>query len=151
MKIWLLTHSEELKKTTGTGPLVKELLKHECEIIEWSRVEPNQKIIELSAEDTVLIYPSDSMENSTVHSTSIVNNIIIIDGTWQQARKIYNRSPYLKAFPHYEIQGESSIYSKRQNQKNTGLCTAEVAIYSLKQREHPMADELLNHFLEFNS
>lgn len=150
MKIWLLTHSEELKKATGTGPLVKEALKHECEIIEWSRVEPNQKIIELPVEDTVLIYPSNSVENSTKLCTSNFSNIIIIDGTWQQARKIYNRSPYLKAFPHYEIQGESSIYSKRRNQKNTGLCTAEATIHVLKQRQHTTTATLLKKFLEFN-
>lgn len=150
MKVWLLTHSEELKKTTGTGALVKHALGTECEIIEWSRLLPNEAITNLSPKDTILIYPCNTEESSFSHNNVTAKNIIIIDGTWQQARKIYNQSPYLKTLPHREIKGVKSIYSKRRNQKSTGLCTAEVTIHILTEQKHPAAPNLMNAFLEFN-
>jgi DTW domain-containing protein YfiP len=151
MKIWLLTHAEELKKTSGTGKLVKKTLGKECEIIEWSRVAPNEAILNLSPSDTLLIYLSENEEQKTLNDSQISNeNIIIIDGTWQQARKMYNQSPYLQKFQHHEIKGIKSSYTKRRNQKNIGLCTAEVAIHILTEYKHPAALELSNKFTEFN-
>jgi DTW domain-containing protein YfiP len=151
MKFWLLTHTEELKKTTGTGKLIKETLGDDCDIIVWSRVLPCEAILNLSPDNTLLIYPHENDQNTNIFDTlQNIENIIIIDGTWQQARKIYNQSPYLKVFPHKEIQGVKSIYSKRRNQKNIGLCTAEVAIHLLNEQKHPSAQDLLDNFLEFN-
>lgn len=151
MKIWLLTHSEELKKPSGTGKIVKDTLENECEIIVWSRVNSSEAILALSVNNTLLVYPCENeQQRSLIGLTPTIDNIIIIDGTWQQAKKIYNQSPYLKAFSHYEIQGVKSLYKKRRNQKNIGLCTAEVAIHLLTERKHPAASSLLEKFTEFN-
>ncbi|MBJ7538273.1 DTW domain-containing protein [Marinomonas transparens] len=151
MKIWLLTHSEELKKINGTGQLVKQALKEECTIIEWSRVSPSKDILALPTNNTLLVYLCENAQSSlTRESVNKIENIILIDGTWQQARKIHNHSPYLKRFPYYEIQGEQSIYSKRRNQKKIGLCTAEVAIHFLKLHQHSKTDALIESFSEFN-
>ncbi|MBJ7555293.1 DTW domain-containing protein [Marinomonas spartinae] len=149
MKIWLLTHSEEKKKKTGTGKLVKEILTDECNIIEWSRVLPNKDILQLDISRTILLYPQeDSSQQATIMQD--IENIIILDGTWQQARKMYNQSPYLKLFPHYEIRGKVSEYTKRRNQKRTGLCTAETVIHLLEQKGHIKALSLKKHFDDFN-
>ncbi|MCB5162885.1 DTW domain-containing protein [Marinomonas algarum] len=151
MKIWLITHSEEIKKTTGTGKLVKEALNDECERIIWSRTEPNKEILQLAPNNTVLVYPyqEGGLEIQGV-SSSVIENILILDGTWQQARKMYNQSPYLKQFCHYEIQGLRSVYAKRRNQKETGLCTAEVAIQILKEKRHLKLTALQKKFSVFN-
>ena len=151
MKIWLLTHSEELKKASGTGRLVSEVLENECEIIIWSRVTPSEAILNLPPSSTLLIYLRENEAQADITlRPSEIENILIIDGTWQQARKIYNQSPYLKKFQHYEINNVKSLYTKRRNQKNIGLCTAEVAIHMLTKYQHPAASELSNKFTEFN-
>lgn len=151
MKIWLLTHSEELKKTTGTGKLIKQSLGNDCEIIEWSRVAQNNSVATLPLDKTLLIYLCENEEQKyTSESSLTIENIVIIDGTWQQARKMYNQSPYLKRFKHYEIVGLTSVYSKRRNQKNIGLCTAEVAIHLLSKYKHPATSTLQSAFYEFN-
>lgn len=150
MKIWLLTHKEELKKATGTGQLVKKILEDDCKIIEWSRVSPSQAILNLLPSNTLLVYPSEEKHKLSVTTKLNFDNVIIIDGTWQQAKKIYNRSPYLKKFQHYEIEGVKSVYTKRRNQKNTGLCTAEVAVHILTENQHSGASNLVKQFLEFN-
>ncbi|KZN12311.1 DTW domain-containing protein [Marinomonas sp. TW1] len=151
MKLWLITHSEELKKSTGTGKLVKEALKQDCEIIEWSRVEPHPEVLALDKQNTLLVYPiNQAQEPTQAMINPPVKHLIIIDGTWQQARKIYNRSPYLHDFAHHEILNIQSTYSKRRNQKQTGLCTAEVAIHLLTEHKHPAATKLQQAYDDFN-
>ncbi|REG82997.1 DTW domain-containing protein [Marinomonas pollencensis] len=151
MKIWLLTHSEELKKESGTGKLVKSALADQCHVIVWARKEPDPQILALDPLNTAIVYlktpTSPRLEKDQVCD---IQNIIILDGTWQQARKMYNQSPYLARFPHYEIQGENSVYTKRRNQKESGLCTAEVAIHLLKEANDPQAAALQQSFLTFN-
>lgn len=151
MKIWLLTHSEELKKESGTGKLVKSLLAEQCHVIVWARKEPNSALLALSPVDTAIVYLATST-SPTLDKASLsnINNVIVLDGTWQQARKMYNQSPYLAKFPHYEIKGEHSLYIKRRNQKEAGLCTAEVAIHLLKEVNDPQAAALQQSFLTFN-
>jgi len=151
MKIWLLTHSEELKKNSGTGKLVKEILQNDCEVVTWSRVVPDKEVLALSPNNTLLIYLTESTQQPLDQiSPGTTENIIILDGTWQQARKMYNQSPYLKKFKHYEIQNIKSVYSKRRNQKKIGLCTAEVVIHLLEQNQHPQSHNLLERFTKFN-
>ncbi len=151
MKIWLLTHSEELKKTSATGPLVKQELGAECSIITWSRVCPAKEIIELPKEKTILVYLTDELSKQANEADALnAEHIILIDGTWQQARKMYNQSPYLHELKHYQIKGEKSVFQKRRNQKDFGLCTAEVALHFLKKRQHPKLLPLQYSFNEFN-
>lgn len=150
MKVWLVTHSEELKKATGTGSLVKLALQEECEIIQWSRVEPHPDLLNLDPQDTILVYPNAEKQTTLFEQTNKIKNIILIDGTWQQAKKIYNRSPYLQAYPHMTIEGVQSTYQKRRNQKSTGLCTAESVIYLLEKLTHPARTRLQAMYEDFN-
>lgn len=151
MKIWLLTHSEELKKPSATGPLVKQQLTDECEIVVWSRVCPAQEILDLPKEKTILVYLTNELSKQANSDDALnAEHIIVIDGTWQQARKMYNQSPYLHDLMHYQITGETSAFRKRRNQKDFGLCTAEVALHFLKKRQHPKHPFLLQSFNDFN-
>ncbi|GAB3478529.1 DTW domain-containing protein [Marinomonas epiphytica] len=151
MKIWLLTHSEERKKASGTGKLVKAQLAKNCDIIEWSRTQPNSTLANLPAEDTVLIYLDN--ETSPEHQkiqAKLAKHVIIIDATWQQAKKIFNRTPYLHKFQRYQIRDAHSQYSKRRNQVEGGLCTAETAIHMMALKGHPQTDALQAAFDTFN-
>ena len=155
MHIWLLTHSQELLKANGTGRLVKAVLGDQCHIVEWSRVNPPTSILELSPDDTLLIYPEDTQDSFSsiedVGSATPWKNFIILDGTWQQARKIYNRSPYLHGLHKHAIEHLTSSYIRRRNQVVGGLCTAEIAIYLLeKQLEQQNAKCLKQCFEAFN-
>ena len=151
MNIWLLTHSEETKKSSGTGKLIKDTLHNQCHVIEWARKQPNPELLALDPSNTAIVYLANP-DSPTLGNKQITDmqNIIILDGTWQQARKMYNHSAYLKNYPHYEILGEKSIYSKRRNQKAAGLCTAEVAIHLLEKVKHPKSATLRDRFYAFN-
>lgn len=124
-RVILLTHSKELDRKTGTGPIVKRVLGDLCEIILWKRREPYETILK-DLDSSVLLYPGgDSVELIRDES---VSTIVILDGTWQEARKIYNKSSYIKDLRKVSINSKTnSIYNLRRNQKESGLCTAEAA------------------------
>lgn len=127
MQIILLTHSREVSKKTNTGQLVQRVIPHTQTII-WQRTQPDKSLLQLiESGNTALVYPSEDNNTSTPHYD--FENFILIDSTWQEARKIYNRSPYLQNLPSLELLPTSqSKYNLRRNQLEGGLCTAECAI-----------------------
>jgi len=144
MKLILLTHSREVQKQTNTGQLVQKILT-ECETIIWQRKQPDAGLLNLiESEKTALVYPSGSEVSGT--EISDYKNFILIDGTWQEARKIYNHSPYLQQLPEVQFSIKNpSRYNLRRNQLEGGLCTAECAIHLLHELH---ANEVANR-LEF--
>jgi DTW domain-containing protein YfiP len=148
MNIILLTHQRERFKTTNTGSLVAEVLGEKARIVVWDRVTPDPGLLRAIAESSIaLLYPS--VDSQLVSEVAHVENYIIIDGTWQEAQKIYNRSPYLKDLPAVNVlANEPSAYNLRRNQRQGGLCTAECAIEILSARGYStLANDLQLIFL----
>ena len=150
--IFLLTHQRELKKKTNTGRLVIDTLGHHAKIIIWERTQPNAELLENIKEGNIaLLYPTESSE--LVADSPTINRYIILDGTWQEAQKIYNKSPYLKNLPTVRIEAsQKSAYTLRRNQKENGLCTAECVIATLRARGHEQsANDLQFNLADFLS
>ena len=149
MQIILLTHSREVLKKTNTGQLVEQVLPATRKII-WQRTEPDNYLLSLIASNnTALLYPYDKScaeKKLCDHfSPTDFDNLILIDSTWQEARKIYNRSPYLQALPRVQLSTDNtSNYSLRRNQLEGGLCTAECVIELLRQSKQTELAEALN-------
>ncbi len=178
MKIWLLTHENEQQKKTNTGRLVSLVLgesPHEikqtqvsAEIIQWSRVHPNLELLDvLRVKKTFLIYPAKDavicdLKDPVLGDTKTANifdvdnyqqlkhsDLIILDGTWQQAQKIYNKSHYLHSLTKLHlITPRKSRYNLRRNQKNQGLCTVETVIEILHYVGHPLYANTLQGVFE---
>jgi len=148
MNIFLLTHQRERNKKTNTGSLVVDVLGENAHIVVWDRVLPDPLLLKYIDEGSIaLLYPS--IESKFVSQVSDYQSYIIIDGTWQEARKIYNRSPYLKGLPALKVStNKPSVYNLRRNQRVDGLCTAECAIEILRARGFSMlANDLESNFL----
>ena len=166
MKIFLLTHERELHRATNTGALALESTNKFVERIVWERVNPNKNLIQLiENNEAVLLYSKDesssamSLTESTLAPSPVspvtieeYENIIIIDGTWQESKKIFNQSPYLKVAPQFTLKTENdSKYKLRANQPKGGLCTIECIIEVLKLRgQNKLASEMLLKFVKFN-
>ncbi len=158
MKIYLLTHERELHRATNTGSLALEESNEIVERILWERVNPDIKLTQLiENNEAVLLY---SKEESTPADSQVkqlpkieeFENIIIIDSTWQEAKKIFKQSPYLKKAPQCVLQmGSESLYKLRANQPKGGLCTIECIIEVLRLKgQHQIASELSVKFEQFN-
>jgi len=134
MSFILLTHSRETTKASNTGQLVVQAIP-DTQVIIWQRTQPDKSLLQLIEQGNVaLVYPVDNDsddENAQIQLTDF-EYFILIDSTWQEARKIFNRSPYLRALPRVQLSAKSSSYNLRRNQVEGGLCTVECVIELLR-------------------
>jgi len=150
MKFTLLTHSKELEKPSNTGKLVVEILGSAAEQIRWDRLTPPEKLVaEIEAGGVALLYPGTTDEPAG--DLTGIRHIILIDGTWHEARRIHQRSPYLQKVRRICLKPtEKSSYNLRKNQIESGLCTAECVMEILRNSGNSSdADRLRERFLTF--
>ena len=150
MKITLLTHSKEFGKRSNTGALVVDVLGSAAEQVRWDRINPPARLLEqIAAGGVALVYPGAADQNDG--DLSGIEHFIIIDGTWHEARKIHQRSPYLQEIRRVCLKPSGkSAYNLRKNQKEACLCTAECVIEILRGTgELEAAERLQQAFLAF--
>ncbi|WP_117236441.1 tRNA-uridine aminocarboxypropyltransferase [Vibrio maerlii] len=154
-EVLLLTHRNEETRDTNTGKLLLQTLKHSKKVI-WHRGTPAEAIDErLINKDwqPVVLFPhpeGQSLPMTTFAERAECRQLlfIIIDATWQEAKKIYRKTPWLQALPHLELHIESiSNYSLRRNQEQGHLCTCEVGAEILAELgEQQQAQQLQDYF-----
>lgn len=150
MKITLLTHFKEFEKRSNTGRLVVDVMGSAAEQIRWDRMNPPARLVEeIEAGGVALVYPGAADENAD--DLSGITQFIIIDGTWHEARKIHQRSPYLQKVRRICLKTNGkSEYNLRKNQKEACLCTAECVIEILRLTGNAEeAEKLYEQFLAF--
>jgi DTW domain-containing protein YfiP len=150
MKITLLTHFKEFPKRSNTGRVVLDVLGGSVEQVRWDRMTPPARLVEeIEAGGVALVYPGPADEYDGCLSD--ISHVILIDATWHEARKIYQRSPYLQKARRVSLKPVGkSRYSLRKNQKEACLCTAECVIEILRcQGNNDAADLLEERFLAF--
>ncbi len=167
MHIILLTHQREQYKKTNTGQLVMSQSDLKVTRILWERGNPDVGLLKLiSMGGVFLLYPEQSSTDpaGAEQTSDLLCDwtqlwqdchddacFIIIDSTWQEARKIYNRSPYLTDLPRVTLAPtEGSLFTLRRNQITGGLCTAEsvIALLRMNQQNH-LANKLETDFYTF--
>ena len=156
LHICLITHKNELnRKETNTGQIVlSESNKHQYDtsIIPWGGRDDNDaidQVIKSFTRTPTLLWTSSN--NNTNSSPIIEKNddpiYIVLDGTWQEAEKIYRSGPLsLRHLPKLFIASSSPTrYNLRKNygyknkydttNNNNLLCTAEICAEILLKEE----------------
>ncbi|MFM2606420.1 DTW domain-containing protein [Vibrio chagasii] len=159
IQLVLLTHENELTRDTNTGKLLQQSLE-QCQSFVWQRKTPPVELLALLDDEThqpLLLFPSnESIECQQAVSDTVSERtplFIILDGTWQEAKKMLNKSPWLQTIPqvHLDVTSESS-YTLRRNQDSGHLCTCEVGIELLKSlgESEPakLVDNYYQHYLK---
>ena len=152
MKITLLTHFKEFAKPSNTGRLVLEIMGDAAEQVRWDRIDPPAELVrEIEAGGVALVYPGSVDENNRNDDLSDITQFILVDGTWHEARKIHQRSPYLRKVRRVCLKPAGlSRYNLRKNQKEACLCTAECVIEILRSTGRiEQAERLQERFLAF--
>lgn len=126
----LLMHEKEPKKRSNTGQLILNMFPSNSSLVLWERVNPNEELVKsLEKGDAVLVYPTEDASEPIEPGKTYV----IIDGTWQQSRKMFNKSPYLQNAKKVSInRKEPTAYELRRTYKEGTLSTAEAAMEILK-------------------
>ncbi|MPY24144.1 DTW domain-containing protein [Shewanella psychropiezotolerans] len=170
MNLVLLTHQREVDRPTNTGLLALNAFPQWCRRIIWSRVSPDLALIELiRSHRAAVLFPRTKdlclsegscdpdgkdgpvpMENTQaqLYLEHMPDTLIILDATWQEARKMMRQSPYLKAADKFALTEQAdSGFTLRRNQIEGGLCTLECIIGLLELKNHHEEAELLKQAL----
>lgn len=159
--IVLLMHRDEVFKPTNSGRLIADVFPGNTYVFEWSRTQPADALLALLADPArypVVVFPPDDQSDRGVHTRKPhleegqKLTLVLLDGTWKQARKMYKTSHWLQAFP-LMVLAETRVaqYSVRQAAAAGQLSTAEAVAALLKCCQESVAAQLLSdYFWVFN-
>jgi len=147
MHIYLVTHEREFSRRSNTGKLVQQFLPNETSIVPWRRKEPDGKLLAaIKSGRVAILAPGAEGE----HEVSDFDSFVLLDSTWQEARKMYRQSDYLKDLPKITLTArQASEFILRANQLEGGLSSAECAIELLRLQQRDSEAEQLG--LEFKA
>ncbi len=133
---FLLIHENEYQRSTNTG-----LFWHQCapqsSVALWQRKQIPLNLaqwLERPDLQPVVVYPCEGALKeeqwfSSPAAPALTPLYILLDGTWQEAKKMHNRSPWLAHLPRLSLSDlPPSTFSLRRNQQEGHLCTFEVGI-----------------------
>ncbi|XP_071454015.1 tRNA-uridine aminocarboxypropyltransferase 2 [Hetaerina americana] len=157
-RLVVLQHPAEERRCLRTVPMLMQSLEPgSCVIYKGKKFPTNSQELNrcgslyeiLSSQDSILLYPSkEAKDISEVVGKGLQRprNLIVIDGTWDQARSIYYNSPMLKNLNQVKLSmGSASEYVIRTQPSEGCLSTLEAAAQALSIMEDrpSMRQELL--------
>jgi DTW domain-containing protein len=160
--VCLLMAEIEPLKPTNTGWLVADLVA-DTFAFGWSRTQPDPALLSLLNDpnwDCYVVFPGQyappervvhSVRSSaTAHAkTSQRPLFILLDGTWSEARKMFQKSPCLNHLPVLSLHPALvSRYKLRRSRRDDHFCTSEVAAQCLDLAGDHRAAQALEAYLE---
>jgi DTW domain-containing protein YfiP len=143
-------------KPSNTGWLIADVVA-DTFAFGWARTEVAPELLTLLSDpqwQPYVVFPREFADDArVVHDVAQVANkrplFILLDGTWDEARKMFRKSPYLQNFPVLSLQPEQlSRYKLRRAQSEAHLCTAEVGALCLDLASDTQAAAALNTYFE---
>ncbi|KAF0683680.1 DTW domain-containing protein 2, partial [Aphis craccivora] len=106
--IILLQHPAEEKRSLRTAPMLTLGLAEDSCVVYKGKKFPTKKHDGLwdilSSKHSVLLYPSKkAIDIVDLPKETELHNLIILDGTWPQAKAIYNNTELLQSMIHVSI------------------------------------------------
>ncbi|WP_153914695.1 tRNA-uridine aminocarboxypropyltransferase [Shewanella sp. TC10] len=171
----LIMYDDEVLKPTNSGRLIADTVPNTSAFL-WSRKEPNKQMVEMINDpkyQPLLIFPAQYAQegqrvvehiNQLVQS-SIADNaltdaqitaqqskiplLILLDGSWRQAIKMFRKSTYLHELPLLSFTPETlATYELRKGSHDFQLSTAEVAALAFNAINEPKNGEALSAWFE---
>jgi DTW domain-containing protein YfiP len=144
-------------KPSNTGWLIADVVA-DTFAFAWARTEVPPGLLTLLADQQwqpYVVFPGAFAEPARVvhevaHPHADVRPLfILLDGTWDEARKMFRKSPYLQRFPVLSLDAaQPSRYTLRRSQSETHFCTAEVGAMCLALADEQLAAEALDAYLD---
>ena len=148
IRLTILQHPSEAGHAKNTARLVT-LVAADAEVVVGEHPEDFDGVRQalLSNPGAVVLFPaSTSVPLSEADQTSPVLRLVLIDGTWRKAKKIWMSNPWLQQLRVCNIDDMSSQYRIRRGNVPGGLATIEAAASALEQLGEVNTEALLNVF-----
>ncbi|OVA06094.1 DTW [Macleaya cordata] len=131
----------------SNGFVVKRLQKKQMK--ESKEFEEQEEFEIVVPPGSALLFPSkDSISLEAIDFE--VKHLIVLDGTWRKAKRMYHENPWLKFLPHLKLNSNKlSLYSEVRQQPSAGcLSTIESILFAMKGLGHDQEglDDLLDVF-----
>jgi len=134
-KLVVLQHPGELKRNIRTCKMLELGLAPGCCTVYTGRKFPsnNTSLAKILGDPTTrILYPGPQSTPLSSLPPSSVSTLIILDGTWDQARKLFSRNPILQAVPKVSINlSTPSEYVVRTQPSAGCMSTLEVGVHSV--------------------
>ncbi len=152
----LLMADIEPLKPSNTGWLIADVVA-DTFAFGWARTEVDPALLALLSDlqwQPYVVFPREFADDArVVHEVTHVTHkrplFILLDGTWDEARKMFRKSPYLQHFPVLSLYPEQlSRYQLRRAQSEAHLCTAEVGAMCLALAGDTSAAAALNAYFD---
>ena len=152
----LLMADIEPLKPSNTGWLIADVVT-DTFAFGWARTEVDPDLLPLLNDpqwQPYVVFPREFADDArVVHEVTHIANkrplFILLDGTWDEARKMFRKSPYLQNFPVLSLQPEHlSRYKLRRAQSEAHLCTAEVGTLCLALSQDLPAAQALDAYFD---
>ena len=156
--VCLLMADIEPLKPTNTGWLVADVVP-DTFAFGWARTEVDPALLALLADprwQPYVVFPGEYtapervVEDVASHGTAAPRPLfILLDATWNEARKMFRKSPYLDRFPVLSLRPEKvSNYVLRRSRRGDHFCTSEVAALCLDLAGDARASRTLDATLD---
>jgi DTW domain-containing protein YfiP len=133
-RVVLLQHPRESAVAIGTAHMARVCLPNaELHIgIDWGESKALARALADPARPAVLLYPGAGARDVTREPPPGPVTLIVVDGTWPQARKVVARNPVLRALPRYAFTPPApSEYRIRHEPDATCVSTIEALMHVL--------------------
>lgn len=142
--VFILQHPRERFHPLGTAQLVRLGLARAKLALAWDLVHP----LALPP-GTALLYPGpDARPIGDLPASERPPALLLLDGTWSQARKLYQRNPWLAQLPALRLCPDApGRYRLRREPDAQALSTVEAAVAALSLLE-PEAAPALKRLLD---
>ena len=134
-KVIVLQHPGELKRNIRTCRMLELGLAPQCVTVSVGRKFPGTEqalSVALSQPGTRLLYPGPEAQPLDSLQAGEVTTLVLLDGTWEQARKLYSRNPAVQRLGKVSLSvAGPSLYVVRTQPNSACLSTLEAAVHSL--------------------
>ncbi|KAH9520238.1 DTW domain-containing protein 2 [Bulinus truncatus] len=138
--IYILQHPYEESRCLRTVPMLQNsLVPGKCQVIigkRFSHLRHPELLSVLNSPNTILLYPGDDAVDIISLDTDKAYNLVLLDGTWPQAKGIYCQNAILKTLKKVQINfDQKSKYVIRTQPCDSALSTLETAAFSIATLE----------------
>ena len=152
----LLMADIEPLKPSNTGWLIADVVT-DTFAFGWARTDVDPALLALLSDSQwqpYVVFPAAFADAERVvyevqHDSVKRPLFILLDGTWDEARKMFRKSPYLNRFPVLSLHPDQlSRYTLRRSQTEAHFCTAEVGAMCLELAGDAHASQVLDAYLD---